>query len=430
MNTLTRGEKLFELSNHLGNVLVTVSDKRVALNISTKVDSYEPDVRSASDYAPFGMQLVGRKWSAGSYRYGFNGKENDNEVKGEGNQQDYGLRIYDPRLGKFLSVDPLTSSYPWYTPYQFAGNDVIRNIDLDGGEPKPSTPGTQEGQTETTSERKFYPRGSVVVDKAWYWHNGGLGTGKLKNANDISSEIKTEAGWYSSEGYLDVLSSSSAAQQLAGEAGYSQFVRPGAGAKESLGGFVGVGLNENASKYLNAAALKVGAKANFMASGYTAPSDFNVEDFLVIPALVKASIAGVKMIGNHIAKNLASKGINYIRAAYSIGKTRNIASLGGEIEGVGFYSIGISGQSARAGTVGVPVLRRFTTQEVGGYDRLFDSEVKVLEDFANQFHKTPNVKGTLTLTSERTFCTSCSGVIDQFKQMFPNVKVNTINGVK
>lgn len=56
-------------------------------------------------------------------------------MKGDGNQQDYGMRIYDPRLGKFLSVDPFAHSYPFYSPYQFAGNDVIRAIDLDGAEP-------------------------------------------------------------------------------------------------------------------------------------------------------------------------------------------------------------------------------------------------------------------------------------------------------
>jgi RHS repeat-associated protein len=75
------------------------------------------------------MQMPGRSFDAAgatAYRYGFNGKENDNEVKVEGNQQDYGMRIYDPRLGKFLSVDPLTKEYPWYTPYQFAGNNPIR----------------------------------------------------------------------------------------------------------------------------------------------------------------------------------------------------------------------------------------------------------------------------------------------------------------
>jgi hypothetical protein len=53
-------------------------------------------------------------------------------VKGEGAQQDYGMRIYDPRIGKFLSVDPLTKDYPFNSPYAFAENDVIRSIDLEG----------------------------------------------------------------------------------------------------------------------------------------------------------------------------------------------------------------------------------------------------------------------------------------------------------
>jgi hypothetical protein len=45
------------------------------------------------------MMMPGRSYAVNAgYRYGFNGKENDNEVKGEGNQQDYGMRIYDPRL--------------------------------------------------------------------------------------------------------------------------------------------------------------------------------------------------------------------------------------------------------------------------------------------------------------------------------------------
>ncbi len=66
------------------------------------------------------------------YRFGFNGKENDNEVKGAGNQQDYGRRIYDPRLGKFLSVDPISSTYPMLSPYQFASLNPIKYIDIDG----------------------------------------------------------------------------------------------------------------------------------------------------------------------------------------------------------------------------------------------------------------------------------------------------------
>jgi RHS repeat-associated protein len=70
--------------------------------------------------------------SASAYKFGFNGKENDNEVKGLGNQQDYGMRIYDGRVGRFLSVDPIRRQYPQLTPYQFASNRPIDGFDLDG----------------------------------------------------------------------------------------------------------------------------------------------------------------------------------------------------------------------------------------------------------------------------------------------------------
>jgi RHS repeat-associated protein len=86
---------------------------------------------SGTDYYAFGSPM--RVAGEGAYRYGFNGKEKDNDVKGgEGTQQDYGMRIYDPRLGRFLSVDPITASYPMLTPYQFSSKSPIINIDLDG----------------------------------------------------------------------------------------------------------------------------------------------------------------------------------------------------------------------------------------------------------------------------------------------------------
>ena len=142
INTFARGNKFFELSNHLGNVLVTVSDKKIPVSANgTTIDYYNADVVTANDYAPFGSLLTGRNYNAPGAkdaRFGFNGKENDNEVKGEGNQQDYGFRIYDPRLGKFLSVDPITKEYPELTPYQFASNKPIAGVDLDGLEFKSS----------------------------------------------------------------------------------------------------------------------------------------------------------------------------------------------------------------------------------------------------------------------------------------------------
>ena len=66
------------------------------------------------------------------YRYAFNGKEQDPEWNGVGAMYDYGFRIYDPRIAKFLSVDPLASSFPFYTPYQFSSNMPVAAVDLDG----------------------------------------------------------------------------------------------------------------------------------------------------------------------------------------------------------------------------------------------------------------------------------------------------------
>lgn len=81
------------------------------------------------------METPGRDTTfKNSYRYGFNGKEMDNEPYGQGNEYDYGFRIYNPRVARFLSVDPLTKTYPQLTPYQFASNNPVKYIDLDGRE--------------------------------------------------------------------------------------------------------------------------------------------------------------------------------------------------------------------------------------------------------------------------------------------------------
>ena len=102
-DSLLLGSRTYELTNHLGNVLATISDKKIGNDSSNVVNYYIAEVLSQNDYYPFGMLMPGRKYEVGNgYRYGFNGKENDNEVKGEGEQQDYGMRIYDPRVGKIF----------------------------------------------------------------------------------------------------------------------------------------------------------------------------------------------------------------------------------------------------------------------------------------------------------------------------------------
>lgn len=125
---------LYEKENHLGNVRAVVSDlKESTLNGTTGApEDFEPVVATISNYYPFGMLQAGRNFNSGDYEYGFNGKRMDSEVSGTGNSYDYGFRIYNPRIGKFLSVDPLARKFSFYSPYHFAGNKPISALDIDG----------------------------------------------------------------------------------------------------------------------------------------------------------------------------------------------------------------------------------------------------------------------------------------------------------
>ncbi|WP_044207262.1 RHS repeat domain-containing protein [Flammeovirga sp. OC4] len=118
------GQRRYEFSNHLGNVLVPLNDAG--------------NVLSYSDYYPFGLTMEDRSWGGveggKKYRYGFNGKENDTDLSSSQLIQDYGFRVYNPVIGKFLSVDPLTRSYPWNSTYAFAESRPIDGVDLDGAE--------------------------------------------------------------------------------------------------------------------------------------------------------------------------------------------------------------------------------------------------------------------------------------------------------
>ena len=78
------------------------------------------------------MLLPDRHGSSDKYRYGFQGQEKDDEIKGEGNSYAFTFRMHDPRVGRFFAVDPLTSQYPHYTPYSFSGNKVIAFTELEG----------------------------------------------------------------------------------------------------------------------------------------------------------------------------------------------------------------------------------------------------------------------------------------------------------
>jgi RHS repeat-associated protein len=147
-------------------------------------------------YYPFGMLMPGRKYTApsSSYRYGFVGKEMDNEVKGNGNQYDFGARIYDPRLGRFLSVDPKAAKYPFFTPYNYAYNNPIHFIDGDGEDGMLSGSGTKE-DPYIIKATYLYVKGSISENQAKGLNAAtALYNNKNKEGNNQAFEIKKEDG--------------------------------------------------------------------------------------------------------------------------------------------------------------------------------------------------------------------------------------------
>jgi RHS repeat-associated protein len=76
--------------------------------------------------------MPGRHANTADYRYGLQGQEMDDEIKGEGNSLNYTFRMHDPRIGRFFAVDPLEKKFPYYSPYQFSGNKLIAHIEIEG----------------------------------------------------------------------------------------------------------------------------------------------------------------------------------------------------------------------------------------------------------------------------------------------------------
>src|SRR5690554_4438997 len=78
------------------------------------------------------MLVPNRHQNTSRYRYGFQGQEMDNEIKGVGNSINFTYRMHDPRVGRFFARDPLEKSYPWNSTYAFSENKVIAHIELEG----------------------------------------------------------------------------------------------------------------------------------------------------------------------------------------------------------------------------------------------------------------------------------------------------------
>jgi hypothetical protein len=149
VNTLYKGKKQYELGNHLGNVLATISDRRIGIddNADLIIDYYNPDILSLSDYYAFGSAMPGRSLSVKGYRYGFNTQEKEDEVYGEGNSTSAEFWQYDARLGRRWNVDPVPQIF--VSDYACFTNNPIMNVDIKG---------------DKSSSRHLDPDGKIIAD--------------------------------------------------------------------------------------------------------------------------------------------------------------------------------------------------------------------------------------------------------------------------
>lgn len=338
------------------------------------------------------MLVPGRHGNSGDYRYGFQGQEMDNEVKGEGNSINYKFRMHDPRVGRFFAVDPLSPQYPFYSPYSFSGNRVLDMIELEGMEPRPAIADIELAARNDPNFYEKYPEAKNEVI-----HHYAAGQGMIESfGNTISGAYTTVTKPVQSlKGMWAAVTSPKQTLSIMGTQIGDWWARLGSDDPEVSGNALGQG------------------------------TAFGFETFVPVSKVVQLTKLPVIKASSVISTfSQASAKLKLIREQFNISKGKNIAWVEGTIDGEFVELIGHSGsKSSKAGTSPVPSISRFfETNKVNRNS--YDAEIKILEDFARKYENNLDVKGEIKIFSERSFCDSCNDALfKQFNEIFPNVEI-------
>ena len=156
--SLTDGKYHYYLKDHQGNNRVVVAE--------------EGTVEEVNDYYAFGgLMSTSSRQSVQPYKY--NGKELDR--KGGLDWYDYGARMYDAALGRFMKTDRFSEKYVSLSPYQYGANNPVNNIDVNG-------------------DSIWYTRNGDIVTMyvtAKIFNNSSDNINMARAAKDIVSDIKS-----------------------------------------------------------------------------------------------------------------------------------------------------------------------------------------------------------------------------------------------
>jgi RHS repeat-associated protein len=126
--------KEYSFRDHLGNTRLAFSDRNANGIVDITGTASTSDILQENHYYPFGLAFEG-PWlqnDAGvrDNQYMYNGKELHSDF-GLG-MYAYGARYYDPSIGRFIGVDPISDEFPFVSTFNYAENEPIANIDLHG----------------------------------------------------------------------------------------------------------------------------------------------------------------------------------------------------------------------------------------------------------------------------------------------------------
>lgn len=139
LETLSSGKVVAKRNGYMYVYTSNESQQNVLFDNLGVLDITGP-VLEETHYYPFGLTMAEISKVAPlkiENRFKFNGKELNHKEFSDGSGLDwysYGMREYNPQIGRFFRVDPLTNKFPWWTPYQFAGDMPTKYVDLDGME--------------------------------------------------------------------------------------------------------------------------------------------------------------------------------------------------------------------------------------------------------------------------------------------------------
>lgn len=115
---------VYQYKDHLGNVRLSYSDN----NSDGSVDNSE--IIEEKNYYPFGLIHKGYNFNINGIQNNYltyNGKEFDMSLNM--NMYDFGARMYDPTIGRFMVIDPMADFVNYQSPYVMADNNPIYFVD-------------------------------------------------------------------------------------------------------------------------------------------------------------------------------------------------------------------------------------------------------------------------------------------------------------